>query len=84
MATARAPDTRSDGPDTPAAIAHRIRDCVTVLANALEVIRLGDGQDTATAHKMAARQLATLARLADALHDPAHETPTPGSYANAE
>jgi hypothetical protein len=50
------------------AVAHAMRDHVTVLANALEVIRLG--HDPAPALRMAARQLDALARLADALHDP--------------
>lgn len=48
--------------------AHQIRDHVTVLANALALIRLG--HDPAPALRMAARQLDALARLADSLHDP--------------
>jgi hypothetical protein len=55
--------------EQPADVAHRIRDHVTVLANALEIIRLG--HDPAPALRMAARQVDALARLADALHDPA-------------
>lgn len=47
------------------ALAHAIRDHVTVLANALEVIRLG--HDPAPALRMAVRQLDALARVADVL-----------------
>jgi hypothetical protein len=59
-------------PDTPAALAHGIRDRVTALSNALELIRLSAAGDTAVAAGLvlAGRQLAALARLADALHDP--------------
>ena len=70
MATSDVSTTRSD--DTLAAVARDIRDRVSVLANALAVVRLGDGPARDKALRMAERQLDALARLADTLHDPAH------------
>lgn len=58
-------------PDPTAEIAHGIRDRVTVLANALAVIRLGG--DPADALRLADRQIAALSHLADALHDPTRD-----------
>lgn len=55
----------------PAAIAHDIRDRVSALANALELIRMagGDRPDLAATLGLAARQVEALARLADSLQD---------------
>jgi hypothetical protein len=52
-------------------VAHRIRECASVLFNALEVIRLARGNGAAITEglRLAARQAEALARLADTLGD---------------
>lgn len=83
--TATSPDLFEAVLGTPAAIAHDIRDRVSALANALEVIR--STPDRAAALRLAARQLDALARLGDAFHDPARyrlRPETPGRAARLQ
>ena len=71
------PQSAPDVLDTPAAVAHVIRDRVTALSNILETLRLtaGDNPALAAGLSLAARQVEALARVADAVHDPARGAP---------
>jgi hypothetical protein len=60
-----------------AEVAHEIRDRMTALWNALEVVRLAAGGNPAVARglRLADRQIAALVRLAEGLHDPRGTAP---------
>ena len=68
-------------PGAPATVAHRIRDRVSALAYALEVIRMtaGDERKIGACLDLAGRQLDALAHLANELDEPAPAGPVPGS-----